>query len=118
MAYEIKRLSQLKDALGFMVLCAGTSFPKVGPFGDDQGENLEVGFDRLRAGLVLAKKRIKDPHTYEQVQNVLELSLAAYRSGDRSHGSHLLQNIEDIIFPNRFKEYEDRKGVGSDPDPT
>jgi hypothetical protein len=34
----------------------------------------------------------------------------AYESGDRKSAIRLLQEFQGILFPNQFKEYEERKG--------
>ena len=110
MARKFERFSDVTDFIGFMVLCYGQRFPKVGPFGDDQNENLEVAFLRLREGLPLIAKKLRDDERLREVEGLVDASLASYRSGDHKRGAHLLQDIENIIHPNRFMEYAARKG--------
>jgi hypothetical protein len=107
---KIKKLSDLNDRLGFTVLAAPSSFPKVGAFGEDQSKNLLTAFDILREGLPLVEKKIKDPVLVTHLSQLLTDALAAYQEGDDKKGAHLLQDFQDIVFPNRFREYEERKG--------
>ena len=107
---KIQRLSELSDRLGFTVLAAPDRFPLVGSFGSDQKQNLVVAFQRLEEGLPLVEKKIKDPAILERLRGLLRDALAAYQQGDRKKGAHFLQDFENIVFPDRFKEYEARKG--------
>jgi uroporphyrinogen-III decarboxylase len=110
MATKIQNLSDLSDRLGFTVLAAPDRFPMIGSFGSDQKKNLVVAFERLEEGFPLVEKKIKDPAVLKQLRNLLSDALAAYQQSDRKKGAHLLQDFENIVFPNRFKEYEERKG--------
>lgn len=111
MATKIKRLSDLRDRLGFTVLAAPDRFPCVGPFGADQASNLLVAFERLEQGFPLLEKKYKDVEVLAHLRQLLADSLVAYQAGDRMRGSRLLQDFEDIVFPDRFEEYEARKGA-------
>lgn len=110
MAAKIQRLSELSDRLGFTVLAAPDRFPMVGSFGNDQNKNLVVAFERLEEGLPLVEKKIKDQAVLERLRNLLRDALFAYQQGDRKKGAHLLQDFQNIVFPDRFREYEERKG--------
>lgn len=110
MAAKIMKLSDLSDRLGFTVLAAPDRFPTVGPFGSDQKQNLLVAFERLQEGIPLVEKKIKDSAVLEQLRNLLREAMVAYQQGDRNNGSRLLQDFESIVFPDRFREYEARKG--------
>lgn len=110
MAAKIQRLSELSDRLGFTVLAAPDRFPVVGSFGSDQHKNLVIAFERLEEGLPLVEKKIKDPVVLGRLRNLLRDALGAYQQGDRKKGAHLLQDFQNIVFPDRFKEYEERKG--------
>jgi hypothetical protein len=109
----IKNLSELKDAIGFTVLAAPDRFPKLGAFGEDQRKNLDTAFERLRSGLVFLPKRLKESPLMQEVEKLLEESHSAYAAGDKTRGSHLLQDLDDIVHPGRFVEYEARKGEGA-----
>ena len=110
MPVKIQRLSELSDRLGFTVLAAPDRFPLVGSFSSDQKKNLLIAFERLEEGLPLVEKKLKDPAILEQLRGLLRDSLGAYQQGDRKKGAHLLQDFENIVFPDRFKEYEACKG--------
>lgn len=111
MTAKLQRLSDLRAEVNSIVLTAPDRFPLIGPFGPDQKKNLLIAFDELqRDGLPLVEKKIKDPAALEQLRNLLRDALAAYQQGDRKKGAHLLQDFQNIVFPNRFKEYEERKG--------
>jgi hypothetical protein len=110
MARKFERFGDVSDHMGFMVLCCGNRFPKVGPYGDDQEQNLEIAFARLLEGLPLIAKRLRDASKLSEVESLIGASLNAYRSGDRKRGAHLLQDVENIILPTRFAEYAARKG--------
>jgi hypothetical protein len=99
---KITRLSELNDYLGFVVLSAPNKFPKVGPFGVDPTENLEIAFSQLRDAMSLVKKKTDEPKLLQEINTLLESSLTAYRAGDNKQGAHLLQDIQNILFPERF----------------
>jgi hypothetical protein len=110
MTRKFERFGDVSAHMGFMVLCCGNSFPKVGPYGDDQEQNLEIAFARLRDGLPLVAKKLHDASKLAEVEKLIDASLDAYRSGERKRGAHLLQDIENIVHPTRFAEYAARKG--------
>lgn len=113
MAAKLQRLSDLKARVNSIVLTAPDRFPIIGPFGSDQKKNLLIAFDELHhEGLPLVEKTIKDPAVLQQLRDLLRDALAAYQQGERKKGAHLLQDFQNIVFPNRFKEYEARKGDG------
>ena len=107
----IKSLGQFRDAIGFTVLTAPDRFPKIGAFGDDQQENLDVAFERLRTGLVFLPNRLRESALMPQIENLLADSYSAYAAGDRKQGAHLLQELQDIVNPGRFVEYAARKDI-------
>lgn len=110
MATKIKNFAGFNDRLMFIVLSAPDKFPKVGPFTDDQSKNLVIAFDSLKEGFGFVEKKIKDPTKLEQLKELLDDALAAYQQGEKKKGAHLLQDFQGIVFPNRFKEYEEGKG--------
>jgi hypothetical protein len=109
MAHEIKRFSQAVDLLGFMVLACGNRFPKVGPYGDDLAANNAISFARLRTGLPIIFKKLKNEATEARILSLVDEAERAYEAQDRTLGSSLLQQIEDLVCPTRFKDYEARK---------
>lgn len=110
MAAKIKNLSGYNDRIMFIILSAPDRFPKVGPFTDDPAKNLSIVFDSLEEGFHLIDKKVKDEAQSQALRKLLKDSLTAYKEGEKKKGAHLLQNFQDVVFPNRFKEYEERKG--------
>ena len=105
----MKSPSEINDHLGFMVLAAPDKFRRVGPFGIDQAANLIIAFDDLRSSLALLDGKLPNSPPPEQLDSMMEASLEAYRAGDRHKGSHILQDMQDLLFPNRFEHYEHSK---------
>lgn len=103
---KIRRLSEFNDALGFLVLAAPDNFPQRGSFGSDQKKNLLLKFQELEDGFHFVEEKITDPAVLAHLRQLMKDSLTAYQQGDKKKGAHLLQDIQDIVFPNRFKEYE------------
>jgi hypothetical protein len=110
MLRTFERSSDVKAHISFMVLCCGTDFPKNGPYGNDRKKDLELAFARLREGIPLIAKKLRDTDKVIQIERLLEMSLNAYQTGERKNGAHLLQDILDIAYPKRFSEYAARKG--------
>jgi hypothetical protein len=110
MAAKIEKLSDLRARISWIVLSAPAQFPTTGSFSDDQSKNLLVAFDLVYAGFSLVEKRIKDSSRLEELRTLLRDALVAYQHGDDKKGAHLLQDFQGMVFPDRFKEYEDRKG--------
>lgn len=108
---KITRLSEFNDALGFLVLAAPDHFPQRAPFGSNQEKNLRLKFKELEDGFPFVEQKIKDPAVLAQLRQLMKDSLTAYLQGDKKKGAHLLQDIQNIVFPRRFKEYEKRKGI-------
>ena len=59
----------------------------------------------------IVERQLKDEAKLARVKELLENSLKAYQAGDKVAGGSLLNEIQDIVAPNRYKEYEQRKGV-------
>lgn len=108
MGTKIRNLSEYNDRIGFIVLSASSRFPKVGPFGDDQIRNIEIAFESLWDGFPFVEKKIESPEEISFLRQLLRASLTAYQQGDQKKGAHLLQDFQDVVFPNRFKDYEER----------
>jgi hypothetical protein len=110
MARKFERFSDVSAHISTMVLCCGQSFPKVGPYGDDQPENIEIAFRRLREALPIVATKLRDASKFSEVEKLLDASLAAYRAGEEKQGAHLLQDLLNVAHPSRFVEYAARKG--------
>jgi len=111
MSLNVQNISEYSDRLSFTLLSGTRKFPKVGPFGDDHQANLVVAFRSLFDGLPIVERQLKDEAKLARVKELLENSLKAYQAGDKVAGGSLLNEIQDIVAPNRYKEYEQRKGV-------
>lgn len=107
------RLSEFHDQIGMMVLAAPDHFSSVYKdiYGEDQKRILVEVFKELDEGFHFVEKKVKDPAKLAQLRQLLKDSLVAYQAGDEMKGAHLLQDFEDIVWPDRFKEYERRKGI-------
>lgn len=102
---------ELKDFLGYVVLCAPADFPREDFLSDSEQMNLDRAFVELRRGLDFLERKLRSSDDIARLTSILDQSLAAYRSGDKRSGAHLLQDFQDIAFPRRFKDYEDQKGT-------
>jgi hypothetical protein len=111
MVAKVERLSDLRARIGWVILAAPDRFPTVGAFGVDQCRNLLIAFEILQGALPLVEKKIKNPAELERLKQLLSDSLMAYQHGEKKKGANLLQNFQNTLFPNRFKEYEERKGM-------
>ncbi|MGN6807040.1 MAG: hypothetical protein ACTHJZ_14040 [Trinickia sp.] len=111
MGLNLQNLSEYSDRLSFTLLSGARKFPRVKPFGDDHQANLTVAFQSLFDGLSIVERHLRDDVKLAQVKELLEKSLKAYRDGDKVTGGRLLNDILDIVAPNRYKEYEQRKEV-------
>lgn len=108
---KIKRLSEFSDQLGFMVLAIPDHFPKLAKYSGDLQENILLAFKELEDGFCFVEEKIKDQTVLARLRKLMNDSLAAYLEGDRKKGRQLLLEIDSTVFPDRFKEYEERKGI-------
>lgn len=107
--FPLTRLSEFHDHIGMLVLAAPGRLPE--EYGESQARALVEAFKELDEGFHFVEKKVKDPAKLAQLRQLLKDSLAAYQAGDEMKGAHLLQDFEDIVWPNRFKEYAQRKGI-------
>ena len=110
MAARIKSLSDLRARISWIVLSAPDQFPTSGSFGSDQSRNLEIAFELVEAGFPLLERRITDQLQLQRLREMLRDALAAFKNGDDKKGAHLLQDFQDIAFPDRFEGYREREG--------
>jgi hypothetical protein len=73
--YQLKKLSNIKDMIGFIYLSAPNSFPKVGVFTDDHKNNLSIAFQRLEDAFPLVEKKIKSPEQLAKLRKMLSDAL-------------------------------------------
>lgn len=106
MQAAIKNLADLNDYIGFVVLCAPNKFPKVGPFSGNPQADVNHAFVQLNEGMRLLEKKLKSDEQMEHLRKILDDSRNAYLEGDGKRGAHLLQDLQDIVFPGRFRDRE------------
>lgn len=110
MSFNLKNISDFSDRLSFTLLSGVRNFPKVGPFGDDHQANLAIAFKSMIDSLPMVEEHLNDNSKFVRVKALLDNALQAYRENDRIVGGGNLNEILDIIAPNRYKDYEKRKG--------
>ena len=107
---KLKELREFKDLLGSLVLRAPDNL-RYSFLSEAEQPTLDSEFIRLREGLELLPKKLKNSPLLCEIERLLDEALAAYKGGERLKGAHLLQDIEDIVNPGRFVEYAARKGI-------
>jgi hypothetical protein len=111
MSVKPKNLSDYSDLLSFTLRSGARKFMKVGPFGDDHQANLTLAFQILIDGLPIVERHLKDSEKFTRVKELLESSLNAFRDGDKVTGGRFLNDIQEIVAPNRYVDYAQRKGM-------
>ncbi len=96
--FKVKRLSELNDLIGFVVLSAPDRFPQVGAYCTNQTQNLLTAFEKLNDGFYLVQRKIPDPVQLQKLRRLLQDALSAYQQADRKKGAHLLQEFQDSVF--------------------
>ena len=91
-------MEEFRRILHVTVLCAPDRFSVEDYLDDDEQLTLETAYRDLNYGMQFVAKKVKKPEIVAQVQQMLDDSLALYKKGDRVKGSHLLQDLEDIVF--------------------
>lgn len=95
---RVKSLDRLYDFIATVVLYAPDRFPKRDYLKPEEQLNLERAFEELNSGMEYVREKIKDQGRLDELQQILDDSLAAYRVGDDVKGAHLLQDFEEIVF--------------------
>jgi hypothetical protein len=96
----IKDINSFYNFIGYVVLCAPDRFPVEDYLAPDQQMNLDKAFAELRKGVDLVDKAVAPDEKRATLLDLLDRSIAAYRSGDDVRGAHLLQDVEALIFKN------------------
>jgi hypothetical protein len=102
----INSLPDLNSYIGFVVLSAPDRFPRVGPFSEDQRANVTHAFEQLSSAMTLVETMIGDKARVEQLHGLLRAARLCYLEGEKLKGAHLLQDFQDMLFPDRFKDSE------------
>jgi exonuclease VII small subunit len=95
---RITDLHSLYDFIGYVVLCAPSSFPQREYLRPEEQMNLERAFRELKDGIQFAAKNNEGTFTQELLLSVLDESLALYTSGNEVAAAHRLQDFQDLIF--------------------
>lgn len=67
----------------------------------DQQQALASAFGHLRSGFHFVHKKLKNERLARVIEELIEMSSAAYAAGDSKSGAHLLQEAEGLIWPSR-----------------
>lgn len=101
---KLDSLSDLNSYISFVVLSAPEKFPRVGPFTGDKINDLSQAFLALKSGVEnLGQKLSVENRDLAKARFVA--AHQAHYSGDVMMGAHLLQDVQDALFPNRFTEH-------------
>lgn len=98
----MQRVESLGDLLNFLsvvVVSAPDRFRKFDFLADEDQMDLSKAFAELEHGMIFVAEKIKDPQMLGRLRGILAASLHAYQSGDQIRGAHLLQDFEQIVFP-------------------
>lgn len=98
---RVTSIERLYDFIATVVLCAPDRFPKRDFLAEEDQLTLDRAFAELNAGMEFVRKRNPDPAVHQQLQGLLDESLAAYRRGEEVKGAHLLQDFEQVVFGKR-----------------
>ena len=94
----VRSLRGLHDFIATVVVCAPDRFRERDFRSEGDQLTLERAFAELQAALEFVDARPKDSELNVRLKQLLDESLAAYRSGDEVTGAHLLQDFQDEIF--------------------
>ena len=94
----VKDINSFYNFIGYVVLCAPDRFPVEDYLPPDQQLNLEKAFVELRKGVDLIDKAVAPAEKRRSLLQLLDQSLASYRSGDDVSGAHLLQDLDALVF--------------------
>ena len=94
----VNNLDGLYDFIGYVVLRAPDKFPKEDYLKPDDQMTLDRAFSELRAGLNFVEADVTGVETKRRLASLLDEAHAAYISGERKKGAHLLQDFEALIF--------------------
>lgn len=99
--FKMKSMEDIYNHIGYVVLCAPDRFPIEDYLRADEQMNLDRAFEQLQEGVTIAYPDDFHPEKRAPLNSLLEMSLAAYRSGDDVEGVRLLQEFQDNIFKHR-----------------
>lgn len=94
----VKDINSFYDFIGYVVLYAPDRFPIEDYLPADQQMNLERAFVELRKGVAFIDDAVAAEEKRKTLLQLLDQSMAAYRSSDEVRGAHLLQDLEVLVF--------------------
>ena len=98
MAYIIKTMKNLYNAIGYVSICAPDKFPEEDFLEPEEQPNFENQFQRLRDAIAIIDPKIATPEMLPIIRSILEESYEAFKSGDRRAGVLLLNEWSALIF--------------------
>lgn len=101
---KLNSLSDLNSYISFVVLSAPAKFPRVGPFTGDEINDLSEAFLVLKSAVQILGDKLSAENKNLAVAK-FGAAHQAYGDGDVTRGAHLLQDVQDVLFPNRFTEH-------------
>jgi hypothetical protein len=97
---RVRCLDDLRNFLSVVIVSAPDKFRRFDFLPEEDQLNLGKAFAELNNGMALVERKIGDNSMLKQSGELLSESLAAYECGDIIRGAHLLQDFEELIFPN------------------
>jgi hypothetical protein len=94
----VRKASDLKSFMGYVVVCAPSSFPKEDFLSEAEQMTLEKAFVEIRRGISMLDPRKITSENLPAIQSLLDRAYAAYTLGEVVKGAHLLQDVEDMIY--------------------
>ncbi|KRD39818.1 hypothetical protein ASE35_05715 [Lysobacter sp. Root916] len=94
----VTNISSFKDFLSLVIVHAPDDFPQEDFLKLHEQLSLESAFHELSHGLTLMAQSGVSANAITNLADLLEKSLASYRSGDDIAGAHLLQELESQAF--------------------
>jgi gamma-glutamyl:cysteine ligase YbdK (ATP-grasp superfamily) len=97
----VSPIDSIKDYytfIGFVVLTAPDKFPRRDWRPLEEQLTLANVYERLRNELEPVAREVGATDKLKELREVLERSLAAYKTGDDVKGAHLLQDLRSALF--------------------
>lgn len=94
--YNIKDVTELKDFVGYAILCAPDRFPMEEFLKPDQQMNFERAFSLMHSGVEVSFPGDKYSKKRSDLHSCLDESKALYESGDIRAGAHRLYDVKLI----------------------
>lgn len=91
------------DTLSFLIVASAGNFPKFKPFDGDLISNNRLVLQLLADGLPVVAARLKDESKMARIRELLDSARAAFEKDDRHSGVRALDEIANVISPDRYK---------------